>query len=332
MEQADWNESSPRGIVPTTEWGRLANGAEMVHYDAPMFLSFTEHSMLSQYPNMRAECHWHIDLEFTYVISGHMWYFVDGETIRLDEGQAIFVNSRRLHYGFTKDGTDCEFSCTLLNPTRMCLPTEAYERFVTPLMRNDAFPYAVLSPDDRCGGMAIELIQRLHEAKFGRLTGGNRPDMPLMAGNMALIDDLAPLTVLECFYGLIRELTLIAHGSGEESDAAIGARHQHVKTLGMMCDFVRQQYSRQITLEQIAEAGSVGRTTCAMIFRDLLNQTPIEFVNDVRVRAAANLLTTTQLPISTIASRTGFSSPSYFTRTFRRLMHTTPLRYRNNAT
>lgn len=54
MEQMDLKESYPQGIVPTTEWGRLPNGAEIVRYDAPMFFSFTEHSLLSQYPNMRA--------------------------------------------------------------------------------------------------------------------------------------------------------------------------------------------------------------------------------------------------------------------------------------
>ena len=112
--------------MPITGWGRLPNGAEMVQYDAPMFFSFTEHSLLSQYPNMRAECHWHIDFEFTYIMRGHMWYFVNGETIRLDEGQGIFVNSRQLHYGFTKDNAECEFSCTLLNPTRMGAPNAVY--------------------------------------------------------------------------------------------------------------------------------------------------------------------------------------------------------------
>ena len=78
--------------MPVTNWGRKPNGAEMVQYDAPMFFSFTEHSLLHQYPNMRAECHWHIDFEFTHIIRGHMWYFVNGESIRLEEGQGIFVN------------------------------------------------------------------------------------------------------------------------------------------------------------------------------------------------------------------------------------------------
>lgn len=120
----------------------------------PMFFSFTEHSLLHQYPHMRAECHWHVDLELTYIIHGHMWYFVNGETVRLDEGQAIFVNSRQLHYGFTKDGSDCEFSCTLLNPAKMCASFEVYDRFIAPLMAENTMPYAVITDDTAPGSAA----------------------------------------------------------------------------------------------------------------------------------------------------------------------------------
>ena len=132
MERDEW---ASREVMPITNWGRRPDGSEIVQYDAPMFFSFTEHSLLHQYPHMRAECHWHVDLELTYIIHGHMWYFVNGETVRLDEGQAIFVNSRQLHYGFTKDGSDCEFSCTLLNPAKMCASFEVYDRFIAPLWR-----------------------------------------------------------------------------------------------------------------------------------------------------------------------------------------------------
>lgn len=146
---------------------------------------------------------------------------------------------------------------------------------------------------------------------------------------MALADDSASLSVLSCFYAMLRELTAIAHERSDDGTAERIKRHPHVSTLAMMVDFVQRHYVHQITLAQIAASGSVGRTTCAVIFRELLGQTPIEFVNDVRIRAAAELLATTQLPIASIAEQTGFSSPSFFTRTFRRLMHTTPMAYRN---
>lgn len=315
----------PYEFMPITGWGRLPNGAEIVQYDAPMFFSFTEHSLLHQYPNMRAECHWHIDLEFTYIIRGHMWYFVNGEVVLLEQGQAIFVNSRQLHYGFTEDGTDCEFSCTLLNPSRMSAPTAVYERFVMPLVTDETMPYVVLSPDDAHGNELIAQIMRLHDAKFTHSSHAVSP----AARGMALADDSASLSVLSCFYAMLRELTAIARERSDNGTAERIKRHPHVSTLAMMVDFVQRHYVHQITLAQIAASGSVGRTTCAVIFRELLGQTPIEFVNDVRIRAAAELLATTQLPIASIAEQTGFSSPSFFTRTFRRLMHTTPMAYRN---
>ena len=324
MKQLPQTERLPYEFMPITGWGRLPNGAEIVQYDAPMFFSFTEHSLLHQYPNMRAECHWHIDLEFTYIIRGHMWYFVNGEVVCLEEGQAIFVNSRQLHYGFTEDGTDCEFSCTLLNPARMSAPTAVYERFVMPLVMDETMPYVVLSSDDTHGNGLIARLMQLHDAKFGQLNHATPP-----ARNMALVDDTASLTVLSCFYAILHELTIIAQYRNDDGTTERIKRHPHVTTLAMMVDFVQQHYVHQITLAQIAAAGSVGRTTCAAIFRELLGQTPIEFVNDVRIRAAAELLATTQLPVATIASQTGFSSPSFFTRTFHRLMHITPLAYRN---
>lgn len=325
MKRLPQMERLPYEFMPITGWGRLPNGAEIVQYDAPMFFSFTEHSLLHQYPNMRAECHWHIDLEFTYIIRGHMWYFVNGEVVRLEEGQAIFVNSRQLHYGFTEDGTDCEFSCTLLNPARMSTPTAVYERFVMPLVTDETMPYVILSPDNAHENELITQIMRLHDAKFGQLNHTTSPP----ARGMALADDTASLTVLSCFYAILHELTAIAQERNDDGTAERIKWHLHVATLATMVDFVQRHYVHQITLAQIAAAGSVGRTTCATIFRELLGQTPIEFVNDVRIRAAAELLATTQLPIATIAAQTGFSSASFFTRTFRRLMHITPLAYRN---
>lgn len=290
----------PYEFMPVTNWGRKPNGAEMVQYDAPMFFSFTEHSLLHQYPNMRAECHWHIDFEFTHIIRGHMWYFVNGESIRLEEGQGIFVNSRQLHYGFTEDGTDCEFSCTLLNPSCMCMPNMVYERFVAPLMADERLPYMVCDPEDEHGSALLECMMRLHDAKFGQMPAAQTMH-PATVDNMKLKDDTASLTVLSCFYTMVRELTAIAGEHGKNGSSKYDRKNPKIAILSKMIDYVQHNYVRQITLEEIASAGSVGRTKCAQIFHEMVDQTPIEFVNDVRMRAGAEMLDTTSMPVSDIA-------------------------------
>lgn len=325
-----------------TGWGRLPNGAEMVQYDAPMFFSFTEHSLLSQYPNMRAECHWHIDFEFTYIMRGHMWYFVNGETIRLDEGQGIFVNSRQLHYGFTKDNAECEFSCTLLNPTRMGAPNAVYERFIAPILTDSSMPYIVFDADSEYGNALVDGIRRIHRAKFGCSTCNEHPALSGLVSSefvssepvdmlyRKLWSDSESLTVLSCFYAMIRALTAFAEEREGDGSHVGGVDEAKIAALRSMIDYVQQHYHQRVTLAQIAAAGCVGRTQCAVLFHNMVGQSPIEFVNDVRVRAGAELLATTQLPVAEIAVRVGFSRSSFFARVFQRYMHVTPSAYRRS--
>lgn len=294
-------------LIPVTPNDRLPSGAEVVRYDGPMFFSFTEHSLLSQYPHMRAECHWHVDFEFLHVIRGSMRFFVNGDVVRLDEGQGIFVNSRQLHYGFDLDGRDCEFACTLLNPLRFGVLPQLTQRYVAPLMENKRLPYLVIDGGREEGRRILETLDQLLKSRV-------------------YADDLSPLTVASGFYALVRDVLALSE-TARPTDGA----HPHLAALSAMVEFVHGHFDQPITLAQIAEAGSLGRTACTTTFRRYLDLTPIEFVTDVRVRAAARLLTATALPVNAIAARTGFASASFFTRTFRTVMGTTPSQYRRRA-
>ena len=294
-------------LIPITLADRLPTGAEMVRYDGPMFFSFTEHSLLSQYPHMRAECHWHVDFEFLHVIRGSMRFFVNGDVVRLDEGQGIFINSRQLHYGFDLDGQDCEFACTLLNPLRFGVLPQLTQRYVAPLMENRRLPYLVVDDGREEGRRVLETLDQLLKSRV-------------------YADDLSPLTVASGFYALVRDVLALSATARPTNNA-----HPHLTALNAMVEFIHGHYEQSISLAQIAEAGSLGRTACTTTFRRYLDMTPIEFVTDVRVRAAARLLAATDLPVNVIAARTGFASASFFTRTFRTVMDITPSQYRRQT-
>ena len=91
----------------------LEDNSEAVNYteaDMPI-RSVISHQ--EDYPTLSVVNHWHNDLEFSYVIKGHMMYSVNGETAELNEGDMIFVNSARLHYGYWDKIEECEFLCVL---------------------------------------------------------------------------------------------------------------------------------------------------------------------------------------------------------------------------
>jgi AraC family cel operon transcriptional repressor len=59
--------------------------------------------------------------------------------------------------------------------------------------------------------------------------------------------------------------------------------------------------------------------------------TPTAYVQELRLRHAAHLLATTQDPITGIAYRCGFASPSYFSRCFHIAHRSSPRQFRHQA-
>ncbi len=55
------------------------------------------------------------------------------------------------------------------------------------------------------------------------------------------------------------------------------------------------------------------------------------FLARARMMAAAELLTTSEAPVATIADRVGYRSKSAFTRAFRAELGTTPARFRRKT-
>ncbi len=97
------------------------NRSEKVHYDFEDHPIYIRKAQLSSYNNFEAPPHWHDDIEFIAVLQGEMSYNINGEIIDIRQNEGVFVNSRQLHYGFSKSKTECEFICVLLHPLMLCV-------------------------------------------------------------------------------------------------------------------------------------------------------------------------------------------------------------------
>ena len=58
---------------------------------------------------------------------------------------------------------------------------------------------------------------------------------------------------------------------------------------------------------------------------------PVELMNRVRVQAATELLTQTELTISEIAYRVGFNDPKYFSRVYKKMTDISPTEARSKS-
>jgi signal transduction histidine kinase/ligand-binding sensor domain-containing protein/DNA-binding response OmpR family regulator len=82
------------------------------------------------------------------------------------------------------------------------------------------------------------------------------------------------------------------------------------------------------SVEDLGTIIGLNRTSFNNKIKSLTGFTPVEFIRDMRIKRAAQLLTTSQLLIKEIAYMTGFSDIKYFTKSFKNKYGTTPSEYR----
>ena len=85
------------------------------------------------------------------------------------------------------------------------------------------------------------------------------------------------------------------------------------------------------SMESLAEAAGMSRSTFARHFANAYGGGPMELLRILRMTKAAGLLSTTRLPVKRIAEQTGFESRSAFNRAFVKFKGCSPREFRAEA-
>ncbi len=278
------------------------DGSEKVKYDYDGYYAYIRRGLLSTYPNFAADSHWHDDLELISVLSGSMHYNVNGEIIRLEAGQGIFVNARQLHYGFSPDCRECDFYCILLHPMLLCTSQQIDRDFVSPILSDSSLPYVFFDSGIDWQKRILDDIETIFRCKH---------------------KSTAPLAIQTSFYHIWMLL----------SENAIKARtvkkqDRSLSVLKDMLFFIQKHYMSKITLDDIANSGNVSKSTCLALFKKYLRDTPTNYLIGYRLKQAITLLSAGELPITEIAFEVGFGGVSYFAETFKKHYGCSPSEYR----
>jgi LacI family transcriptional regulator len=92
--------------------------------------------------------------------------------------------------------------------------------------------------------------------------------------------------------------------------------------------FIREDPSRVMTVSDVARQAGLCRRALELRFQNLLGRSPAAEIRRGRVDYAIYLLRHTNLAVSTVAERSGFSSPEYMASVFRSQLATSPLHFR----
>ena len=93
-------------------------------------------------------------------------------------------------------------------------------------------------------------------------------------------------------------------------------------------DFTFQNYAKQISIDAVADVANMTSQAFCRYFKKHTRKSYINFLNEVRVNAAKQLLNDSSKSVAEISVEVGFNNLSNFNRFFKKVTATTPSKYR----
>lgn len=100
------------------------------------------------------------------------------------------------------------------------------------------------------------------------------------------------------------------------------------ETFTRVLDYVSEHYTEPLSLKKLARHFGLDSCTLSRLFAAKISCGYLDYIHELRVEHAKNLLRSTDLPVGDICGRCGFSDQRSFYRVFREFTKTSPRQYR----
>ena len=254
---------------------------------------------LADLPNRAGPMHWHPYFEIATAQSGVLDYQVGQTHTILEPGDSIFVNQNMLHGIRQVSGAAPDplpiivFSGTVIAPESSAI----YQNYIQPILACSSLPFVVF----RQGNDLWNEVHRQIRAIYCAMR--EQPVCYELAVQRSLC------CILEAVFRNLDSLP-----KSEASRVQLNAQIR----LQKMLSYIYENYTRTITLADIAGAANISRSEAGRCFQAYLGCSPVEALIQHRLETARHLLQQTTMTLQEISFACGFHSVNYFSRQFRR--------------
>lgn len=254
-------------------------------------------------PHSHIQPHWHHEMEVFLLLEGSVQINAGEKIFTLSKGEGCFINSEVLH-SFRFGEEPGLFRSFLFDPGIVAgAPGSLFDTaYVRPLLKKGP-AFLHFHPE----GEDADFFQAFH-------------DVFRLCRDEPVGYELAVRWALS-------QIVLLSKQKGNvfPSQKVTAAQEARVKD---MLRWIDGHLGEQITVEDIARQGNICVRACQKVFKRYLHCSPTEYLQRRRIYTAAERLSLTDAPITTIALDCGFSSPSYFSKRFKAETGSTPVDYR----
>jgi AraC-like DNA-binding protein len=242
--------------------------------------------------------HWHEEIEIIYVLEEELVIGLNSEIYHLKPRDIFLINSGEVHFFVTPPKKS----------QRIILQFElSLFQSLTDFLRARK-PVSPLIPFDTPESGAH------HDLEKQLLTIAREYSKKLPGYQLAISARLSDLAVI-----LLRQVPTEPYSPLE--------RNKHLKRLERLeqvFNHVEQNYTRGITLAEIAKAANFSVYHFTRFFKETTGMTFTQYLNNYRINQAIKFLTETTDSITEIAFKSGFESIKTFNRVFKQLKGRSP--------
>ncbi|MBT2755841.1 response regulator [Mesobacillus foraminis] len=96
-------------------------------------------------------------------------------------------------------------------------------------------------------------------------------------------------------------------------------------------NYIHEHYTEELTLQLVSGHVHISRNYFSILFKRTVGKNFIDYVIDLRIHKAKELLKTTSLKIYEVAEQSGFNDVKYFSKLFKRMMGSSPVDFRSKS-
>lgn len=233
---------------------------------------------------MLFERHWHQGIEIIYILKGGMKVYINDKEYHLDEHSFSVINSMEIH------STKCigETTVFLLQIPHRAIPT------------NDRINCRSYYDVEICE-IFNRLITIYEEKQKGYYLEFN-----------------------SVVYSMLHKIFVQFGQTNISQDVIVYEEKESITKISQVIDYVQTHYMEHICLDEIAQLACYNKQYFTRIFKKHMKTTFFEYLNEVRIRHIFDELIYTDVSISEIAERNGFTNNKNFQKVFRNSYGCTP--------
>lgn len=92
--------------------------------------------------------------------------------------------------------------------------------------------------------------------------------------------------------------------------------------------FIRQNYSKDISLDEVSRQANISPYYFSKIFKEETGENFIEYLTNIRIEKAKDLLINTEYSMKEICTMCGYADPNYFSRSFKKNVGLSPTEFK----